>query len=103
MGVKAYQERMSDYVAKAGISLAMPDPLLQRDVESFYRERFKVLPRAEGTLAAPEDNGAVVRAALACGWVKGIQAVDELKPGIVSWLANQVSRAIIKAYEVPGE
>lgn len=93
-----------EYAASLGIVFAPPDPVLQRDLEAFFKAHRQ---RGGGTdsMSSFEQNGASVRAACDVGWINGLTAddVDTTRPPVVTWLAGQVNQLIIAAWDVPGE
>lgn len=95
---------IEEYVQSLGISFAAPDPLLQRDLEAFFKAHRK---RGGGTAdqSSFENNGAAVRAACDVGWINGLtaDAVDTTRPPAVTWLSGQVTQLIITAHDIPGE
>lgn len=75
--------------------------LKQRDVETFFAE----LRKAGGSAAlmAPERNGNVVRAAIGCGFLVGVEDVGDLHPAAVTWLASEIDELVADAFTIPGE
>lgn len=84
--------------------------------ESVGDERFKALlaeyaatlrqqRQASETMDAPRSNGVNVRAGVRAGLIADLEesAVGDQTPGKVRDLARQLDRALVKAYEVPGE
>ena len=87
-----------------GLSFELPNwGLVQRDVESFYAALQEQGVR--GALA-PIRNGAIVRAAINCGWLEGQLAIDEVEgmhPAGITWLAAEIDQIVAEAYVIPGE
>lgn len=56
-------------------------------------------------LTKAEDTGITIRAAARCGLVAGLaeDAVAEMRPAVVLWLAGEVDQAIGRAYSILGE
>ena len=50
-------------------------------------------------------NGAVVKAAVACGWIESPEAldVDAASPAMVGWIAGKVTDIIREAIDIPPE
>ena len=92
------------YAQSLGISFAPPDPVLQRDLEGFFKAHRK---RGGGTAdqSSFENNGAAVRAACDMGWINGLTSdtVDTTRPPVVMWLSSLVNQLIAAAFDVPGE
>jgi hypothetical protein len=56
-------------------------------------------------LTKAEDTGVIVRAAARSGLVEALaeDAVGDMAPAVVVWLANEVDQAIGRAYAISGE
>jgi len=96
-----------------GYTLTIP-LLRQRDVEAFARAYHDTVDGG-GVVR----NGAIAQTAARLGWIvktaksdpdDGVpignldaDAVDELFPFVVSWIAGEVSSAYVASFEVPGE
>lgn len=86
-----------------GVDVEMPE-ILQGQLEEFEAI---IQPHValvnEGNAQLAKFNGAVVRAAVQVGWLPGLSEDDiaKMKPAKVSFLANEVSAALIQAREVP--
>lgn len=84
--------------------IGLVDPLLQKHIEKFYREKRK-LDAPNGPEASPwELNGNFIRAAILAEIVESgmvVEDVDELIPGIVQWVANQIDIYMAEFAAVP--
>ncbi len=82
-----------------GYELNIPDPLLQSDLEE-YEAALK--PLIEGDVPLSVVSGAIVKAAILVGWLRGL-GVDEvrgLRAGVVAGLSLVVHKAV-QAGRVP--
>ena len=99
---QALRDESAEFLAGLGYVFTIPDPLLQRDIETFYSARAKWTPERE-VVTNPERNGAVARAVAEIGWVEGLtpDEVDNCLPAAVTWIADGVMTAVARAFLIP--
>lgn len=86
-----------------GIDIEMPE-ILQGQLEEFeVLLQPHVASVNDGSVQLATFNGAVVRSAAKVGWLPGISEddVSRMKPNHITFIANEISRALIDAREVP--
>lgn len=86
-----------------GVDIEMPE-ILQGQLEEFESIiQPDVVSVSEGNAQLARFNGAVVRAAAQVGWLPGLNPddIEKMKPAKVSFLATEISGALIQAREVP--
>ena len=86
--------------AKLG-SVELAEPITQRQVEAFFREKRELDGENAVRLSVPEDHGSIVRACWKAGILLGEQDVDALKPAFVRWIARELDRIIGEALAIP--
>ena len=86
-----------------GISFEMPE-ILQGPLEEFEK-MLNVNAASEGSIQLAVFNGSIVRTAAKVGWLPEItpDAVDGMKPGLVSFLTKKIVQAVQEAREVSPE
>lgn len=85
---------------KAGWKVAFAE-VTQGMLEEYFRQYRE--GRGE-RVSASEDYGAVVRAAVAAGWISlDTQDVGTLNPAYVRWLADKVNALFIEVTTIPPE
>jgi len=99
---------MAEHVhARLGLRLELieVEALKQRDVER-YMAAYRAIKIGD---SLHEQNGKVLRAALASGWVKAISPpmtaddVGQQKPGIVRWFAQHIDVLYAEVTAIPPE
>jgi hypothetical protein len=61
--------------------------------------------RRDTQMSIPEQRGSIVRAAASAGWLGDVaeEAVNDMAPAAVNWLAVEVDKYIADSLAVPGE
>ena len=99
-----FSKAAGDFITAMKSSGAKPGsdefmPIFREFTQGLYTSQ---APRSE--LSGPERNGVIVRSAIRCGWIKGDDdAIGDMHPAAVTWLAGEVNDLISAAFEVPGE
>ena len=99
-----FSKAAGDFIAAMKVSGVKPGsdgfmPIFREFTQGLYTSQ---APRSE--MSGPERNGIIVRSAIRCGWIGGDEdAIGDMHPAAVTWLAGEINDLVGAAFEVPGE
>ena len=84
-----------------GITVDLPQPLLQKHLENFHRGLFDRSQGEDQPMSVIRGNA--VRVAVELGWIKGIDVIDisGMHAGKVAWAYSVIAYHLEKAVEIP--
>jgi hypothetical protein len=90
-------------IQKYGIAIELPEPFLQKHLEQYQSEIAKLV--GKGDIANSVYRGDILKAAIRCGWVKGISEVEvsDKHPGIIRWASSEIHFLVVEAQTPPPE
>lgn len=83
-----------------GSTVNVPDPFLQKHLEAFQLSLRDVMKeQGEDDITDAVYRGVMVKAAIACGWVEGLEpeVVGDLRPAVVKAISTHIHLVVNEA------